>query len=153
MKRLLYLFTQCYFLDPYLLDQSSYYVFRTRYAVCRKINVSGRSVEIVVGYRNLAELSEKLKPFSYRVLKDGVENVSATWEATQLSVNVDGLAVGEYNYTLIVYDTCGNLAWDSVIVNVTEVPPGGPDIFVLVLIAAGGIAVVVIVILVVRRRA
>ena len=64
------LFTQCYFLDPYLLDQSSYYVFRTRYAVCRKINVSGRQVEIVVGYRNLAELSEKLKPFSYRVLKD-----------------------------------------------------------------------------------
>ena len=38
--------------------------------LCRKINVSGRSVEIVVGYRNLAELSEKLKPFSYRVLKD-----------------------------------------------------------------------------------
>ena len=64
------LFTQCYFLDPYLLDQSSYYVFKTRYAVCRKINVSGRQVEIVVGYRNLAELSEKLKPFSYRVLKD-----------------------------------------------------------------------------------
>jgi SNF2 family DNA or RNA helicase len=64
------LFSQCYFLDPYLLDQSSYYVFRTRYAVCRKINVSGRSVEIVVGYRNLGELSEKLKEFSYRVLKD-----------------------------------------------------------------------------------
>ena len=64
------LFTQCYFLDPYLLDQSSYYVFRTRYAICRKINVSGRQVEIVVGYRNLGELSEKLKPFSYRVLKD-----------------------------------------------------------------------------------
>ena len=64
------LFSQCYFLDPFLLDQSSYYVFRTRYAVCRKINVSGRSVEIVVGYRNLGELSEKLKGFSYRVLKD-----------------------------------------------------------------------------------
>jgi SNF2 family DNA or RNA helicase len=64
------LFTQCYFLDPYLLDQSSYYVFKARYAICRKINVSGRQVEIVVGYRNLPELSEKLKPFSYRVLKD-----------------------------------------------------------------------------------
>ena len=38
------LFSQCYFLDPFLLDQSSYYVFRTRYAICRKINVSGRSV-------------------------------------------------------------------------------------------------------------
>ena len=64
------LYSQCQFLDPFLLDQSSYYVFRTRYAICRKINVSGRSVEIVVGYRNLAELSDKLKGFSYRVLKD-----------------------------------------------------------------------------------
>ena len=64
------LYSQCQFLDPFLLDQSSYYVFRTRYAICRKINVSGRSVEIVVGYRNLGELSEKLKGFSYRVLKD-----------------------------------------------------------------------------------
>ena len=64
------LFTQCYFLDPYLLDQSSYYAFKSRYAICRKINVSGRQVEIVVGYTNLPELSEKLKPFSYRVLKD-----------------------------------------------------------------------------------
>ena len=61
---------QCQFLDPWLLDQSSYYAFRTRYAICRKINVSGRQVEIVVGYRNLGELSEKLKPFSFRCLKD-----------------------------------------------------------------------------------
>jgi len=64
------LFSQCQFLDPWLLDQSSYYSFRTRYAVCRKIQVNGRQVEIVVGYRNLAELSDKIKPFSYRVLKD-----------------------------------------------------------------------------------
>ena len=36
----------------------------------RTANFSGRSVQIVVGYRNLDELSEKLKAFSYRVLKD-----------------------------------------------------------------------------------
>ena len=36
----------------------------------RKMNFGGRSVEIPVGYRNLPELSEKLKAFSYRVLKD-----------------------------------------------------------------------------------
>jgi SNF2 family DNA or RNA helicase len=64
------LFSQCNFLDPWLLDQSSYYSFRTRYAVCRKIQVNGRQVEIVVGYRNLGELSDKIKPFSDRVLKD-----------------------------------------------------------------------------------
>jgi SNF2 family DNA or RNA helicase len=64
------LFTQCVFLDPWLLDQQSYYSFRTRYALMRKIIVNGRQIEIVVGYRNLAELSEKIKPFSHRVLKD-----------------------------------------------------------------------------------
>ncbi len=64
------LYTQCWFLDPWLLDQQSYYSFRTRYAICKKINVSGRQIEIVVGYRNLGELSEKIKPFSHRILKD-----------------------------------------------------------------------------------
>jgi SNF2 family DNA or RNA helicase len=64
------LFTQCYFLDPWLLDHQSYYTFKTRYAITKQINVSGRMVQIVVGYRNLPELSEKLKPFSFRVLKD-----------------------------------------------------------------------------------
>ena len=64
------LYTQCWFLDPWLLDQQSYYSFRTRYALMRKILVNGRQIEIVVGYRNLGELSEKIKPFSHRVLKD-----------------------------------------------------------------------------------
>jgi SNF2 family DNA or RNA helicase len=64
------LFTQCYFLDPWLLDQQSYYSFKTRYAIMKKIMVGGRSIEIVAGYKNLGELSDKLKPFSYRVLKD-----------------------------------------------------------------------------------
>ena len=64
------LFTQCYFLDPWLLDHQSFYSFKTRYAITKQINVSGRMVHLVVGYRNLGELSDKLKPFSYRVLKD-----------------------------------------------------------------------------------
>ena len=64
------LYKQCEFLDEYLLDHSSYYTFRTRYAVMRQANFNGRSVEIVVGYKNLGELSDKIKPFSYRVLKD-----------------------------------------------------------------------------------
>ena len=64
------LYTQCLFLDPYLLDHASYYSFRTRYAIMRTANFNGRSVNIVVGYHNLEELAEKLKPFSYRILKD-----------------------------------------------------------------------------------
>ena len=64
------LYTQCFFLDPWLLDHDSYYTFRTRYALMKTANFNGRSVQLVVGYKNLSELSEKLKPFSYRVLKD-----------------------------------------------------------------------------------
>jgi len=64
------LYTQCFFLDPYLLDHASYYSFRTRYAIMRTANFNGRSVNLVVGYHNLDELAEKLKPFSYRILKD-----------------------------------------------------------------------------------
>jgi len=64
------LFTQCYFLDPYLLQQQSYYAFKTRYAIMRKIRVNGRQIEIISGYHNLGELSEQIKPFSYRVLKE-----------------------------------------------------------------------------------
>ena len=64
------LFTQCYFLSPFLLGHESFYTFKTRYAITKQVNVSGRMIQLVVGYRNLPELSEKLKPFSYRVLKD-----------------------------------------------------------------------------------
>ena len=64
------LYSQCQFLDPWLLDHQSYYSFRTRYALMKTANFGGKSVQIIVGYRNLAELSDKLQPFSYRVLKD-----------------------------------------------------------------------------------
>ena len=64
------LYTQCEFLDEYLLDFSSYYAFRTRYALMKTANFNGRSIQIVTGYKNLAELSEVVKKFSYRVLKD-----------------------------------------------------------------------------------
>ncbi len=64
------LYKQCEFLDPYLLDYGSYYAFRTRYAVMRSANFGGRSVQIIVGYKNLGELSSKLDPFSYRCLKE-----------------------------------------------------------------------------------
>ena len=64
------LYSQCQFLDPWLLDHQSFYTFRARYSVCKKIQGNGSQVEIVVGYRNLGELSEKIKGFSKRILKE-----------------------------------------------------------------------------------
>ena len=64
------LYKQCEFLKKELLGHTSYYTFRTRYAVMKTANFGGKSVQIVTGYQHLPELSEKLKPFSYRVLKE-----------------------------------------------------------------------------------
>ncbi len=69
-KNPLDLYSQCEFLDPYCLDFASYYAFRNRYAEMRTANFYGRSVQIVARFRHLDELAEKLKPFSYRVLKE-----------------------------------------------------------------------------------
>ena len=63
------LYTQCEFLDPRHLDFSSYYAFRNRYAEMKTMHVSGRSIQVVGGFRHLDELADSLKPFSYRVLK------------------------------------------------------------------------------------
>ena len=69
-KNPLDLYTQCLFLDPFLLDFQSYYAFRNRYAVMKSMHVRGRTIQVVHAFQNLAELSEKLQGFSYRVLKE-----------------------------------------------------------------------------------
>jgi SNF2 family DNA or RNA helicase len=69
-KNPLDLYTQCYFLDPYLLDHASYYSFRNRYAIMKSMHVRGRTIQVVHKFQNLSELSDKLQPFSYRVLKE-----------------------------------------------------------------------------------
>ena len=69
-KNPLDLFSQCYFLDPFHLEHESYYSFRARYAIMKTAHISGRSIQLVSGFKNLGELSDKLKPFSYRVLKE-----------------------------------------------------------------------------------
>jgi SNF2 family DNA or RNA helicase len=64
------LYSQCLFLDEWLLGHQSYYTFKARYAVTKKILVNGRKIEIVVGYTNLQELSDKVEKFSKRILKE-----------------------------------------------------------------------------------
>ena len=69
-KNPLDLYTQCEFLDPYLLDFTSYYAFRNRYAEMKTMHLRGRSIQVVDEFKNLGELSETLHGFSYRVLKE-----------------------------------------------------------------------------------
>jgi len=69
-KNPLDLYSQCEFLDPYLLDFTSYYAFRNRYAEMKDAYIGGRTISLVAGFKNLPELAETLKSFSYRVLKE-----------------------------------------------------------------------------------
>ena len=69
-KNPLDLYSQCEFLNEEHLDFTSYYAFRNRYAEMKTLHIAGRSIQVVSGFKNLSELSEQLKTFSYRVLKE-----------------------------------------------------------------------------------
>jgi SNF2 family DNA or RNA helicase len=69
-KNPLDLYSQCQFLSSWLLDFSSYYAFRNRYAEMKTLHMHGRSIQVVDKFKNLGELSDQLKGFSYRVLKE-----------------------------------------------------------------------------------
>tara|TARA_R100001591_G_scaffold24569_1_gene34608 strand:+ start:561 stop:1991 length:1431 start_codon:yes stop_codon:yes gene_type:complete len=69
-KNPLDLYSQCEFLDPWLLNFQSFYAFRNRYAEMKTMHVRGRSIQVVNAFQNLSELSDKVKGFSYRVLKE-----------------------------------------------------------------------------------
>ena len=69
-KNPLDLYSQCNFLDPFLFHFTSYFAFRNRYAEMKTSHMHGRQIQVVNGFKNLSELSDKLKGFSYRVLKE-----------------------------------------------------------------------------------
>ncbi|WP_371803869.1 BspA family leucine-rich repeat surface protein [Candidatus Lokiarchaeum ossiferum] len=60
-------------------------------------------------------------PDEYRVDIDSSEYIALTsWSNGSLPVNIDGLSVGSYNFTIIVYDIFGFMSIDTVILEVTE---------------------------------
>jgi len=64
------LYTQCFFLDPELLEQGSYYAFQNRYAIIRKMNGPYGKFAKIIGYQNLEDLTKLLSRFSFRCLKE-----------------------------------------------------------------------------------
>lgn len=77
------LYSQFEFLRPGMLGSRSWFAFRARYAVIRKARYTikkrdrsgnlidtGKSPDVVVGYRNLQDLSDRLQQHSFRVTKE-----------------------------------------------------------------------------------
>ncbi|MCP6718072.1 MAG: hypothetical protein KJI70_00790, partial [Patescibacteria group bacterium] len=60
-------------------------------------------------------------PDTYIIYKDDTEIASGVWVSGDvMTVNVDGLLPGLYDYTIVVFDFYGNLARDTVIVVVVD---------------------------------
>lgn len=64
------LFSQFEFIEPGILGCRSYFAFRARYSVMQQKNFGGRKVQVVVAYRNVEDLAERIGPHSFRVTKD-----------------------------------------------------------------------------------
>lgn len=61
------LFSQFAYLDWSILGHRSFFSFRNRYAILRNEFFGGRTVQIIVGFRNTEELQELIAPYSDRV--------------------------------------------------------------------------------------
>ncbi len=61
------LFAQFWFLNPKILSCRNFFQFRKRYAIMRKIPVGSRNIDIVVGYKNIDVLHDKIAKHNYRV--------------------------------------------------------------------------------------
>jgi hypothetical protein len=117
-------------------------------------------------------------PASYTIYKDGVIHQSGDWNGSAITISVDGLSAGNYNYTLVVTDIGGNTATDTVMVTVTApstttpttttttpptttpttttttttTPPGGDVLILIIGIVSASGAVVVIIIIVLFKK-
>jgi len=70
------IYSQLYFLDPNILGLHNFYAFKSRYCQIvkrqnpfAKADSKVRTFEKIVGYERVDELQEKIKNYSYRVLK------------------------------------------------------------------------------------
>ncbi len=108
-------------------------------------------------------------PKNFTIYKDGTIEDSGSWDGSAITIDVDGLSPGVYNYTIVVYDFGGNSVIDTVIVTVNEVvitpttpttptttPTGGieipPETMLLIIAGLGGAIVIIIIVVLLRRR-
>jgi len=103
------LWAQCNFMDENLLGDcgNNYFQFQYRYSIMKKRTVGSHSFNLVVGYRNLEDLSALLKTFSSRITKDECldlpekvytqRNVTLTSEQTRIYSEIKEFALANIN--------------------------------------------------------
>jgi len=59
-------------------------------------------------------------PFEYTIFGNGSLEVTSDWNGSDIIYNIDGLSVGRYNYTLILYDKSRHVVANTIWVTVTQ---------------------------------
>jgi hypothetical protein len=115
-----------------------------------------------------------VRPDHYVILEDGVTVAGNDWNSSLevITYSLEGLTIGTYNYTCVVYDEAGNSAVDTVMVTVTDVvttpttttttpitsptttttPPPPGDMTMLLVVTGVGVAAIIIVIVVFQMK-
>ncbi|MFX1441153.1 MAG: SBBP repeat-containing protein [Promethearchaeota archaeon] len=68
---------------------------------------------------NVTWLVSDTNPDSYEILQDGVQVASGNW-TDSIFIPLHGLALGEYNFTLVIFDKASNSATDTVLVTIVD---------------------------------
>ncbi|MFW9793574.1 MAG: right-handed parallel beta-helix repeat-containing protein [Candidatus Thorarchaeota archaeon] len=125
--------------------------------------VAGNTGNTIVWY------GSDLNPASYEIFIDDVSSETGPWTSSDkpITVNVDGLGVGTYNYTIVLTDQGGHSVSDTVMVVVTEPPttpttsttttttspiPDGVIPPMTIMLIFAGIGVVIVVVVVIRMK-
>lgn len=61
-----------------------------------------------------------LHPSSFELYREGILIDSDSWSGDDIIVSLADLTIGEYNYTIVVFDTSGNKATDTTFVTVED---------------------------------
>jgi hypothetical protein len=61
-----------------------------------------------------------LYPGSYNISQDGIPIEIDVWTSGSIELDIDGLDLGVYDFTILIVDTSGNAAFDSVTVTVVD---------------------------------
>lgn len=82
-----------------------------------------------ISERNITWIATDLEPNNYTIYKNDTINETGSWLSNvNISISVNGLAVGTWNFTIQVNDTSGNDVFDTVYVFVT-VAVNDPSVF------------------------
>ncbi len=113
-------------------------------------------------------------PDNYIILVNGTAPIGypAEWNTTNIVISVDGLSVGIFNFTIVVFDSYGNSATDTVFVTVlastttttttttgtttdtgtTTPPPVDNTLIIIIVVIIAGVVAIIIIIVIMKKK-